>query len=106
MDKEKDRAIRMVREFKKNISRKVTIDKLIFFGSRAEGKGKKNSDIDLLLVSRDFRGKRYFQRSPIFYQLWGYPLDLDILCLTPEEFKEKQKQVGVIGTAAKTGLEI
>ncbi len=93
----------LLKEFKKNLARKIKVDKLILFGSRAKGKSEKSSDIDLLIVSRDFRGKKYFKRSPEFYLMWDYPYDVDILCLTPEELEEKRNQIGVIQEALKEG---
>ena len=38
--------------FKKRLSKKMPIDKMIFFGSRAIGKAKKYSDVDLIIVSK------------------------------------------------------
>ncbi len=38
--------------------------------------------------------------------LWDYDFDIDILCLTPEELKEKQQQIGIIREAMKEGIEI
>jgi hypothetical protein len=106
MDKKKDKLIPLLKEFKKNASKKVKIDKLIFFGSRATKKSKKTSDIDLLLISKNFKGKKYFKRSPKFYLMWDYPYDVDILCLTPEELAKKQKQTGIIQQAVKEGILI
>ena len=38
------------------------IDKAILFGSRATGKNKKDSDIDLILISKDFENKKSYKR--------------------------------------------
>lgn len=43
-------------------SRKVVIDKIVLFGSQIMGTANKESDIDLLLVSKDFKNKSYSQR--------------------------------------------
>ncbi|MBL1215640.1 MAG: nucleotidyltransferase domain-containing protein [Ignavibacteriae bacterium] len=40
----------------------VTIDKIVLFGSQILGTANKDSDIDLLLVSKDFANKTYSQR--------------------------------------------
>lgn len=106
MHKEKNKLMPVLEEFKKNISQSTQIDKFIFFGSRAKGKSKKTSDIDLLVVSKDFKGKKYFKRSPKFYLMWNHPYDIDILCLTPEELAKKQKQIGIIRQAVKEGILI
>tara|TARA_Y100000294_G_scaffold133479_1_gene126016 strand:+ start:156 stop:476 length:321 start_codon:yes stop_codon:yes gene_type:complete len=106
MDKKKDKLKYILKEFKREVNKKVKIDKLIFFGSRATKKSKKTSDIDLLLISKNFKGKKYFKRSPKFYLMWDYPYDVDILCLTPEELAKKQKQTGIIQQAVKEGILI
>ena|SRR3990167_5293223 len=106
MDKKNDAIIPMLKEFKKKAGKKIKLDKLIFFGSRATGKSKKNSDVDLLLISKKFKGKKHFKRSPLFYLIWDYPYDADILCLTPEELKKKMGQIGVVKQAVKEGIEI
>jgi hypothetical protein len=106
MDKKKDKLKYILKEFKREVNKKIKIEKLIFFGSRATKKSKKESDIDILLISKSFKGKKYFKRSPEFYLMWDYPYDVDILCLTPEELAKKQKQTGIIQQAVKEGILI
>tara|TARA_Y100000031_G_scaffold138380_1_gene164235 strand:+ start:260 stop:580 length:321 start_codon:yes stop_codon:yes gene_type:complete len=106
MDKKKDKLKYILKEFKREVNKKIKIEKLIFFGSRATKKSKKESDIDILLISKSFKGKKYFKRSPEFYLMWDYPYDVDILCLTPEELAKKQKQAGIIQQAVKEGILI
>ena len=74
-------------EFKK----KNQIEKMFLFGSRASGKVHKWSDIDLVVVSKKFRGKSILKRSPQLHIKWdlGYPVDF--LCYTPEEFNKLKK---------------
>ncbi|MEA3378878.1 MAG: hypothetical protein U9Q69_04530 [Nanoarchaeota archaeon] len=57
-------------------------------------------------LKKDFKGKKYFKRSPELYLLWDYNYDVDILCLTPQEFKKKQKEIGIIQEAKKQGIRI
>ncbi len=106
MDKEKNEVISLIKDFKIKASKKVKLDKVIFFGSRARGKARKDSDIDLLLVSPAFNKVKYYQRAPDFYLLWDYSYDIDILCLTPEELEKKKKEIGIIQQAVKEGIVI
>lgn len=106
MDKEKNRIIRLLKKFKIRANEQSRLNQMIFFGSRATGKAKRYSDIDLLLVSSAFKKKKHFQRSPPFYLLWDYPYDVDILCLTPEEMERKKKEIGIIQQAVKEGIVI
>ncbi|MDP2845506.1 MAG: nucleotidyltransferase domain-containing protein, partial [Candidatus Methanoperedens sp.] len=71
MDKERTEIIGKLREFIK----KHTVEKAILFGSFARGDARKDSDIDLILVSREFEGKSALKRPVRFYIDWnlGYP---------------------------------
>lgn len=102
MDKKKSALILRLREFKK----KNFIEKMFFFGSRAIGKSNKWSDIDLVVVSKNFRGKGLLERSPPLYVKWNLNYPVDFLCYTPEEFKKLQKRVSIVSEAIKNGIEV
>lgn len=40
----------------------IRVNKIIVFGSHAKGKVKEESDIDIIIVSKDFRDKDIFER--------------------------------------------
>ena len=42
--------------------KKIDIDKIVIFGSLVNGKLREDSDIDVIIVSKDFRGKGIFER--------------------------------------------
>ncbi len=42
--------------------RSIRVSKIIVFGSYAKGNHNKNSDIDIIIVSKDFRNKDIFER--------------------------------------------
>jgi len=98
--------IKELKFFKKEISKDSPINKMIFFGSRSLGKEKKNSDIDLLLVSPAFRRKKSFNRGLDFYKHWRLDYPVDFLCYTPEEFKQLKKQISIVKEAVTKGIEI
>ncbi|MFH1586026.1 MAG: nucleotidyltransferase domain-containing protein [archaeon] len=106
MDRKKDKIIILLKQFKDKISDEFKIKKMIFFGSRSKGRGRETSDIDIILISEDFKDKKSFERSPHFYYMWDHPYDIDIICLTPEELNKKKKQIGIIGQALKEGIVI
>jgi predicted nucleotidyltransferase len=78
MDKER---IEILSELKMFI-RKHMVEKALLFGSFARGEQREDSDIDLILVSKQFEGKSAFKRPVRFYMDWhlGYPVDF--LCYT------------------------
>jgi uncharacterized protein len=92
--------------FRKDISKEYPIKKMILFGSRASGKITRHSDIDLILVSPKFRGRKRLDRSPPLYLKWDLHYPVDLICLTPEEFSRKKKQIGIIKQAVEEGIEI
>jgi len=95
-----------LQEFMQKVKKVIGVDKFILFGSRAIKTAKKNSDIDLLIVSKDFEGIKFFKRAPPLYLLWKAPYDIDIICLTPDELALKTKEVGIIQQAIKEGKEL
>src|SRR3990167_8218087 len=88
MDK-KAALVKSLKGFAEEVSGDIPIDKMYLFGSRAAGKVKKSSDVDLLLVSKGFIGKRRLQRAPQLYMRWNLDYPVDFVCLTPKEFREK-----------------
>lgn len=82
------------------------IKQAILFGSRARGDWLKESDWDLLLVSRDFEGIPFPERIRRVLALWSGPVDLEVLCYTPQEFSRKRKQIGVVRTATREGIDL
>ena len=98
--------IKDLAQFKKNLNKKIAVSKVIFFGSHATGKPKKDSDIDLLIVSKDFKQKKFRERPLGFYQYWNLDYPVDFLCYTPEEFKKLKNQITIVREAVEHGVEI
>ena len=85
--------------------------KIILFGSRARGDELKNSDIDLIIVSRTFEGMHFTDRvSLILRILWKTKtlpsIDMDILCYTPEELRKKSKEISIVKEALRYGIQL
>lgn len=92
--------------FKERVSMDLPIRKLILFGSRASGKVRKDSDVDLIVVSPKFKSMDFFKRGAKMYDYWDLRMPVDFLCYTPEEFKKLSKQITIVSEAIKTGIEI
>ena len=102
MDKKKSKIINELKKFKEQNK----IEKMYFFGSMAYGEPNKNSDIDLIVVSKKFAGKGLLNRAPNLYIKWNLNYPVDFLCYTPEEFNKLKKQVTIVREAIKDGIEI
>ena len=98
--------IEKLREFKADASRSFSIEKMIWFGSRAKGRSHKWSDIDLIVVSGSFRRVRPLNRGLALYDHWRLNYPVDFLCYTPEEFSRAKKRVSLASEAAKNGITI
>jgi len=89
----------------RKVTRKYKIDQAILFGSRARGEHVKDSDYDIILVSADFRDIFFSKRSALMYEFWQHwPIDIEPLCYTPEEFEFKKRQIGIVSEAVKEGI--
>jgi|SRR3989338_198019 len=103
MDKKTDKK---VESFVKKIKSEFNLDKVIFFGSRAKGTFKRNSDYDFILVSKDFKGEKFTDRISKIYPYWKYNESIEPLCYTPQEFNKLKNQITIVREAVKEGIEI
>lgn len=100
-----ERADSRITDFLQKVREKYRVTEAIFFGSRATGEHLADSDYDIILVSPDFRGIFFSQRSALMYDFWNYwPLEIEPLCYTPEEFEQKKDQIGIVSEAIKEGV--
>ncbi len=95
-----------LKQFKRSASKDFIISKMYLFGSRTSGKPRKDSDVDLIIVSPKFRKLNFFRRGAKMYDYWNLKYPVDFLCYTPEEFNKLKKQITIVSEAIKTGIEI
>ena len=105
MGKGQDEVVSLVRKFLGGI-KNINLDKVILFGSYARNEQHEGSDVDLLIVSDDFKGTKSFKRGGEFYLNWDYDMDVDFICLTNEELEARRGGFGVVGQALREGMEI
>lgn len=81
--------------FRKALESKDTkIDTLILFGSYATGTYKEGSDIDVVVISADFRGKGYWERIDILSDaIYDVFEPIEAVAMTPEEWERKESPV-------------
>ncbi len=77
---------------------------VIVFGSRARGEADQWSDLDVIVVSGSFNGRRFVDRAGDLLEAVNSPLELEPLCYTPEEFDRKRRQPGIVATACEEGI--
>lgn len=103
---EREYIIKGLRNFLENLSKDLKIDKIIFFGSRANGTATTESDIDLIIVSKDFGKLNFIERTAKMYDYWQLDMPVDFLCFTPIEFEKLRKRVSIVSEALKEGIVI
>lgn len=83
----------------------LDISKIILFGSRTKASSNADSDIDIVIVSKDFRNKDIFKRVKLIKDaeietIRKFMIPLDIIMLTPEELENENS---IIADFAKKG---
>jgi predicted nucleotidyltransferase len=76
----------------------LNVDSIALFGSALSGVMHDDSDIDLIIISADFRDKDIFERSqmtmnPEIATLKKYKVSMDILNLSPEEYADSKEKM-------------
>ncbi|MFH1425429.1 MAG: nucleotidyltransferase domain-containing protein [archaeon] len=98
--------IKKLKEFKSEIMRDLAVKKMFLFGSRANGRPHRWSDVDLVIVSNKFRNISFRKRATKMYDYWYLDYPVDFLCYTSDEFEKKKKQLGIVRQAVKEGIEL
>ncbi|MBA4417101.1 MAG: nucleotidyltransferase domain-containing protein [Syntrophus sp. (in: bacteria)] len=92
---DKDTVLNIISRFQKAVeSKNVKINLLILYGSYARGTYHEGSDIDVVVISNDFKGKSYWERidilSDAIYEVFE---PIEAVAMTPEEWKNKRSSI-------------
>ena len=91
--------------------RGIQPEKIILFGSAAEGKFGPDSDIDLLVISPAFRRKGIFKRAKMLgdleWELIGkYPFPFDIITMSPQDYEKGSSLIARFAEKGKVFKEL
>jgi predicted nucleotidyltransferase len=83
----------------------LNVQKIIVFGSQASGKYNVDSDLDIIVVSKDFINKNIFKRPRLtkdaeIMTIRKFMIPLDIVTMTPEELTDDKS---LLSDYARTG---
>jgi len=86
---DKKTVLAIISDFRKALeSAGIRPDKLILFGSFATGGYREGSDIDIVVISQDFRDKNYWERIDVLasaiYQIFE---PIEAVAMTPDEWE-------------------
>ncbi|MDI6760651.1 MAG: nucleotidyltransferase domain-containing protein [Candidatus Brocadiaceae bacterium] len=84
----------------------INISKIILFGSQVKGRAVEESDIDMVIVSKDFKDKDIFERARLTKEaeimtIRKFMIPLDIITVTPEEFESETSLVADLARDGK-----
>ncbi len=102
---DRENIVSELKAFRQDLDKMIHVDRMIFFGSRVSGRPHDDSDIDLVIVSDYFEGKRA-KRALGFRSLWHLDYPVDFLCYTSAEFEKLSKQISIVREAVENGIEI
>lgn len=97
---------RFVARYLPRLRRRYQPDLVLVFGSRVRGEALAESDLDLLVVSKRFRGVSFLERASQLLAELEPPFPVDVLCYTPEEFARKRRELGIVSHALKEGMAL
>ena len=92
---DKKAALEILSRFRNAVeAQNVKVEKLILFGSYATGANREGSDIDVVVISKDFAGKNYWERTDILSQaIYEVFEPIEAVALTPDEWEKKESAV-------------
>lgn len=106
MARTKDKIIQAVKSYIKLLSKDIKIEKVILFGSYANGKPDKWSDIDLAIFSSDFKKRNHLENLQLL-ALKTLEIDyaIEALPYTPEEYENADPR-SFLAEIKRTGVVV
>jgi predicted nucleotidyltransferase len=87
--------IRITQQFKKNLEfQGIRVQKIILFGSYANGNAHDGSDIDLVVLSDDFENKNYWERIDLLTEaIYSVFAPIEATALTFSEWDKGERNI-------------
>lgn len=83
--------VRTIKAYLKKLP--IKIEEAIIFGSTAKGERLYNSDIDLIVISEDFKKMNFHERMVLLFRFWEHKrVALQAFGFTKDEYHEKLKK--------------
>lgn len=70
----------------------LAVSKIVLFGSQATGLATMDSDVDIIIISKDFEGRDILDRAQMTKEaeistIKKFMIPFDIMTMTPDEFE-------------------
>ena len=95
-----------VKNFVRRLKKTIRPTSVLLFGSRATGRAGPDSDYDILIVSDTFRSVSPHIRATNVYKFHDGSFPLEVVCLTPAEFKSFKHKPTIVREAVKQAVPI
>jgi len=108
MGREKD-VRKIVKDYLTIVSKKISVEKAILFGSWARGDSLQDSDVDLIVISPDFERMSLEERLALLERFWNfekYGRSIEAFGYTADEFKKLRRYSLTIKDALKDGIVV
>ena len=107
MVRTRDGLKRILAQFINETVQRISVHKIILFGSYASGTPKEWSDIDIAVISPEFAGMNYIDRIKLLLDCahnieYSNPIDIETFGYTPEEYAAAD-HFDFLGTIKETG---
>lgn len=92
---DKNAAIDIIRRYRKAIEAKnIVVNRIVLFGSYAFGNQREGSDIDVAVISDDFRNKGYWDRIDILSDALCEVFEpIEAIALTTDEWERGDRAI-------------
>ena len=92
---DKDAVLNILSRFRQSLeTRGVRVDRLVLYGSYANGNWREGSDIDVVVISEDFRGRTYWERIDLLTEaIYDLFEPIEAVALTPAEWDDRASLV-------------
>lgn len=87
-------------------ARNINVDKIILFGSYGRGKPRKDSDIDLAFISKDFEKYNLFERQKILSECRKGFLPTDVIAYSPDMVEQKRNSSPLVRQILNEGITL
>lgn len=110
MARKKNNVKKITEDYIKNFPPNIKVKGVFLFGSYATGKIREESDIDIAVISPDFKEIPFIKRLELLSKLRKSKMSrsapMDIIGYTPEEFKNIDKESIIMRRAKREGRMI
>jgi uncharacterized protein len=85
----------------------IKVKKIVLYGSHAHGKAREDSDIDLVVVSDDFKNMDLWERLCLLGRArLGIKRPMEIIGVTEEEFEKEHTGSFIVDEVKLKGIEV